>query len=349
MDTTAGLPLSWQKSRGSEMGESSSEGTPATLSLRDALAGNTSFSKDIVGLQLALDSTSLGAFKKCPRYYYYTILCGYEPKKLSHHLFFGLVYHGALERYDHGRSAGLPHDDCVDAAVKWLLEQTWSEATKRPWDSGDANKNRFTLLRTVVDYLDRFGENDSLETLQLDNGKPAVELSFTFFSGHHAGNGEPIHFCGHFDRVASMSGSDYIVDRKTTAGTISPSWFAQFNPHNQFSLYALAGRVVFKFPVQGVIVDGAQIAVGFSRFERAISPRTDAQLEEWHADAIWTMQEMERCARVGHWPMNDTSCDKYGGCAFRGICSKPPGARQLWLDSEFTRRVWDPLQRRGDV
>jgi hypothetical protein len=34
---------------------------------------NTSFSKLLPGMQVAIDSTSLGAFKTCPRYYYYNI------------------------------------------------------------------------------------------------------------------------------------------------------------------------------------------------------------------------------------------------------------------------------------
>ena len=61
--------------------------------------------------------------------------------------------------------------------------------------------NRLTLLRSVVWYLDQF-EHDSLETVILQDGKPAVELSFRFLTNYQAPTGEPFLLCGHFDRVA---------------------------------------------------------------------------------------------------------------------------------------------------
>lgn len=313
-------------------------------------AKNSSFSRIQPGLQLAVDSTSLGEFKTCPRRYYYRIIRGLQPLTISHHLTFGLLYHGALERYDHRRSALASHDDALDFAVEWVLKETWDSTLQRPAGWGDSNKNRMTLLRTIVDYLDKFGEADPMTTVQLANGKPAVELSFSFFSGLKSElTGEPFTFCGHLDRLASLNGIPYVQDRKTTSHTISPGWFAQFSPHNQFSLYSLAAQVVWSVPVRGVILDGAQVAVGFSRFERALIGRDQSQLEEWHRDAGYQLRAMELCAKEEYWPMNDQSCDKYGGCPFRSICSKPPASREQWLQSEFRVQVWDPLERRGDI
>lgn len=313
-------------------------------------SANTSFSRQLPGLQIAVDSTSLEAFKRCPRYYQYSVIEGWEPKTLSHHLTFGLLYHGALERYDHKKSEGLEHEAAVEFAVEWLLQNTWNKELNRPWVSEDSNKNRYTLLRTAVDYMDKFGEHDVLETVQLENGKPAVELSFSFYSGYTSKlTGEAMLFCGHLDRLALMNGAAYISDRKTTAHTISAQWFQQFTPHNQFSLYMLAGQVVYKQPVKGLIVDGAQIAVGFSRFERALVTRDDAQLREWHADTLLQFELMERYAELGYWPQNDSACGSYGGCKFRSVCGKTPGAREQWLKAENNKRIWDPLQRRGDI
>lgn len=312
--------------------------------------GNTSFSQILPGLQLAVDSTSLGEAKTCDRKYYYSIIMGYQPKMRSFHLTFGLLYHGALERYDHKKFEGLSHDDAVDFSIDWVLKQTWNTELNRPWVSGDSNKNRYTLIRTVIDYLDKFGENDVLETIRLADGKPAVELSFSFYAGVTSKvTGEPFTLCGHLDRLALMNGAAYISDRKTTSHTISTQWFAQFTPHNQFSLYTLAGQVMYKQPVKGLVVDGAQIAVGFSRFERGLVTRDAEQLKEWHRDTVLTLERMEHNALNNYWPQNDASCGNYGGCPFRTVCSKTPGSRQLWLDAEFTQRTWDPLQRRGDI
>lgn len=312
-------------------------------------SANTSFSRQLPGLQLALDSTSLGAFKRCPRFYEYTVVQGWVPRAESVHLTFGILVHGALERYHHGKARGLGHDDALDMALDWTLQGTWNKDLGRGWISDHRTKNRATLIRTIVWYLDKF-EHDPLETIILDNGKPAVELSFSFWSGFtFPSTGEPLTLCGHMDRLATLNGEPYILDPKTTEHTISPSWFAKFTPHNQFSLYSLAGQVAYKVPVKGLIVDGIQVAVGFSRFERALVPRSESQLTEWHRDAMRVARHMEQNALDGYWEMDDSACDMYGGCPFRGICARPPASREQWLRAEFKQRIWDPLKRRGDI
>lgn len=329
-------------------------------SLTEATAGNSSFSRVSPGLQLAVDSHSLGQFKACPRLYYYSVVLGYQPRELSVHLQFGLLMHSGLERYHHAKAAGQGHNDALASALGWLLAETWNTRLRRPWQSDHAIKHRGTLIRTLVWYLDQF-EEDPLETVILASGKPAVELSFRFESGFQSHDGEPFVLCGHLDRLARLNGVPYIPDFKTTLYTLTSSWFEKFTPGNQFSMYCLAGQVVWSEPVQGLIVDGAQIAQGFSRFERALVPRPQTVLDEWLADTGRWLARMEACALEGQrrealgldpaeaWSLNDTSCDRYGGCQFRSIDSKAPASRQRWLEQDFHRRVWDPLQARGDI
>lgn len=318
-----------------------------------AYIGNSSFSAKQPMLQLAIDSTSLGEFKTCPRKYFYSIVMGFQPRVQSVHLTFGLLLHGGAERYQHGKSAGLSHADAMDLALDWTLRESWDKTKRRPWTPEDraANvKNRFTLIRTLVAYLDAFGENDTLQTVQLANGKPAVELSFTFDSGHKAkATGEPIVFCGHLDRLALLNDVPYIVDIKTTGRLMTPDWFKSWSPGNQFSMYMLAGQVAYAVPVKGLIVDGARITVAASEFQRGQVSRTPDQLDEWLAGTHFWLDAMSDCATRGSWPMNDKSCDNFGGCQYRAVCSRPVGARQKWLELDFAQRIWNPLDRRGDV
>jgi hypothetical protein len=151
------------------------------------------------------------------------------------------------------------------------------------------------------------------------------------------------------------------VDKKSTKNTISASFFAQYSPDNQFSTYMLAGRVAFQLPVKGLIVDAAQVAVGFTRFERGLVERTEGQIGEWVDGLGFWFASAESCAKRGWelesasgdssiaWPMNDKNCSMYGGCSFRKICSKAPGQRQQWLRTEFRQRQWNPLSKRGDI
>jgi len=311
---------------------------------------NSSFSQKLPGLQLAWDSTSLGALKECPAKYKMAIVDGFVPRETSVHLVFGLIVHGASEHYNHAKAKGADHEDALRAAVSYALAESWDKDLNRPkavFD--DKNKSRPNLIRTIVWYFEQF-KDDSLETLILSNGKPAVELSFDMNLHHSsAATGEAYSLCGHMDRVALLNGQPYIIDIKTSKSIVDENFFKKFSPDNQFSTYTLAGKVAFDIPVHGLIVDAAQIAVTFSRFARGVVTRTEAQLTEWYDSTLDWIDSAERYASKGHWPQNDKSCGNYGGCPYREVCSRSPESREAWLNMGFAKRIWDPLQRRGDI
>lgn len=311
---------------------------------------NSSFSSSIPFLQIAWDSTSIGLLKECARKYYLTIVLGNIERDQNVHLTFGILYHSSLEAYDHAKSKGASHGQAVLIATRVALTKSWNHQTGRPWISGDPNKNRYTLVRSVVWYLAHF-ENDSIQTIQLSSGRPAVELSFSFATDHISPDGQPFSLCGHLDRVGRLENIPFVLDRKTSKYSLEERWFAQFSPDNQMSTYAFAGKVIYKMPVQGVIIDGAQILVNSTRFKRGFAHRTDSQLNEWYRELGYWLEQAGHFAQMKFWPMNDKSCGNYGGCPFRGICSKSPEVREQFLTdpSRFIKRVWDPLQIRGDV
>lgn len=310
---------------------------------------NSSFSATIPGLQIAWDSTSMGAFKECPRRYYYSIVCGWVPREESVHITFGLHYHGALERYDHSRARGAPHEDACMEAVRYAMQVTWDRKRNRPWLSDDPNKNRWTLVRSVVWYLEEF-RNDPLQTVILSNGKPAVELSFRMELDYKAPDGQHFMMCGHMDRLVTFQDEVYIQDRKTTKSTLSRHFFDKFTPNNQFSTYIFASHTALAQPAAGLIVDAAQIAVTFSRFERGPPIiRPQETLQEWYTDLGIYLGSAQMFAQMRYWPQNDKSCDSYGGCPYRMVCSKAPVTREKWLAGTFQQRIWDPLLIRGDI
>lgn len=313
------------------------------------LNSNTSFSALCAGMQLSIDSTALGAFKTCPRFYYYNIIWGWVPKDESPHLTFGTLVHEAREQYDFARTYGHDHESALIHTLHDALRKTWNRELDRPWISGHDSKNRLSLIRSIVWYLDQYGEDDALKTIIAADGKPLVELSFRFDSGLVTSLGEAITLCGHGDRLAELNDEPYWVDTKTTRYALDQKFFAQFSPHNQFSLYNIAGKVVYKVPTRGVICDGLQVGVTFTRAKRHLVTRDNPLDAEWLSGFAWWVKGMESSALALDWPMNDTACDMYGGCRFRSICSKSPSSRQTWLEAGFKRRMWDPLQRRGDI
>lgn len=284
-------------------------------------------------VQFAWNSTSLGWLKTCPRLYQYSMLLQLRSKGESAHITFGLHYHAALEHYDHKRAAGAEHEDAMRSALLKALTDSFG------WESDHNTKNRPYLIRSVVWYLEEF-RSDQAKTVILADGKPAVELTFSFEVEHG------LMLCGHLDRVVDLMEGRYVMDRKTTASTISSYYFDKYEMDNQMSLYTLAGQTILKSPVKGVIIDAAQIAVGFTRFERGMTYRTSEQLEEWLRDFYFWTSQANRFAETDFWPMNDTACDKYGGCVFRQVCSKSPSVRDSILATNFQKIDYNPLEIR---
>lgn len=301
-------------------------------------------------IQFAWDSTSLGYIKQCPRLYQYIMIDGWSPKDESIHLRFGIEYHQAIQEYDIAKAEGVSHEDAIRHATRNLLVRTsdWNVDTgTKPGNY----KNRATLLQLTVDYFDNF-KDDAAQTYILENGKAGVELSFKFeLDWGPQGVPQPYLLCGHLDRVVDYQNTLFVVDHKTTTTTPTQYFFNQFEPNNQMTLYTLASQIILGAPVKGVIVEAAQILLEQpSRFVRSFTYRTKDQLDEWVGDLHYTLQLAEHYATSNYWPMNDTACDKFGGCKFREVCSKSPSVRTNFLKADFTQLPkedrWNPLKTR---
>lgn len=321
-------------------------------------------------IQYAWDSTSLGYLKSCPRLYQYIMIDGWTPKSENTiHLRFGIEYHKALEEYDDFKLAGRPHDDALRGTVRELLTRI------RDWDPDTTTKagnykNPRTLVQLVIDYLDKF-KDDPATTVVRENGEAATELSFRFELdfGPEAGgyfnpdpptmingevmppSGQPYVLAGHLDRVVSYIDDLFVMDRKTTTTTPSQYYMDQYSPNNQMTLYTLAGQVVLGASIKGVIIDAAQVLLEKpNNYVRGFTYRTHDQLNEWLNDLRFWLRSAENYATLGYWPMNDTACDKFGGCRFRGVCSKDPSVRQRFLEADFVQlppeERWNPLKPR---
>lgn len=306
-------------------------------------------------IQFAWNSTCLGLLKTCPRLYQYVVLDGWGSRDESIHLRFGIEYHRALQDYAIARTQGLNHEDAIRSAVQSLHRRVWDWTPDRNHRAGKY-KNRETLLGLVVDYLDHFSD-DPADTFILEDGTPAVELPFRFELdwGPRAAGGEleyvegiavaegptpkqPYLLSGHLDRVVNFADGKYVMDRKTSMSTLGSYYFNQWSPSNQMTLYTLAGKIMLNSPIKGVIIDAAQVLLEKpNSFQRGFTYRTDDQLDEWLVDLRYWLHSAETYATNNHWPQNDTSCDKFGGCKFREVCSRSPSVREQYLRATFDK------------
>lgn len=312
-------------------------------------------------VQFAWDSTSLGYLKTCPRLYQYVMIDGWASPGEKVHLRFGQEIHTAFQHYDIDRANGFNHEEALRRTVQLTLVNTWAreeiDGYEGPWTVDETQKaghykNRRSLIRVIIDYLDQF-QADPAETYILADGRPAVELSFRFaleFGPASESIDQPYLLCGHLDRVTNFMGNLYVMDYKTTMTTPGSYYFDQYAPHNQMTLYSLAGKVLLNTAVKGVTINAIQIMIGGTRVVRGMTYRTPDQLDEWLVDLQFWLRLAESYAAANYWPMNDTACDKFGGCQFRGVCSKSPQVREKFLKTDFKKfpeeERWNPLKPR---
>lgn len=319
---------------------------------------SSSFSTKIPNLQIYIDSTSLRAFLECPRKYWHSIILGRVPVAENVHLTFGILVHKSFEVYHRARFAGQSHEDALRATVQWALEATWIRALNRPWTPNDDKvgqiKNRYSLLRTIIWYLDEY-QNDLMQTAVV-NGQAAVEIPFMMDSGHTSSTGEPFTLCGFLDRIVIQQGQYFVTDVKTTTHSVNPStkegakFFNKFSPDPQMTLYTIAGQTAYGIPVKGVMVDGIQIKTEGNDFGRQFIPRSPEQLAEWQEQLLYWLMQLNQCATSNTWPRNDAACELYGGCPYRQVCAKPTQSEaDQCLETYYQPRSWDPLKRRTDV
>lgn len=294
------------------------------------------------GVQIAWDATSLDLAQTCMRKYYYKLVRGIQPKTLSVHLLFGGIYASSLEYFYKVRAEGDDLETATLKTVRRALTESWDFDRGLPKIFDDTKKTRYSLIRTIVWYIEEFGREteDGITTYHLENGQPAAELSFSLDLDDN------IIYCGHLDRVVEMGGHKFVMDQKTTGGTVGPYYFTQFDINNQMSGYSMAGQAVLSTPIRGVIIDAAQVAINFTRFERGITKRSKQQIDEWLHDTVKLIHQFQHMSDAKFFPMNPNSCGNYGGCEFKSVCSASPSVRENYIKSDFIEHNWDPLEER---
>lgn len=301
---------------------------------------NTSISN---GVQFFWDSTSISLFKTCSRKYQYTIINQYVPRTTPPALAFGIHLHTLLQTWHQLIESDINKHTAFIRVVRLagLLGETLP--------AGDTARTKETLVRTITWYLDQFWE-DTTTTVIHPNGKPAVEYHFQIPFIHY--NSQQVFICGHIDRLVQWQGQTYVMDYKTTKYPLDHRFFNQFKPSIQMGLYVtachlIAGQTSDLPSAHGVIIDGIQLGVNFSRFARQVVSYSLEEINEYVLNLQQFIKQAMDLSAEGIFTPNETACNNYSGCHFRDICSKPPARRELFLNGNFAKRTWNPLNKRG--
>jgi hypothetical protein len=219
---------------------------------------------------------------------------------------------------------------------------------------GDHNPQHTKENKSLPRLMDAFGyywkafpfEQDPVQPYRKKDGSPMVEFSFALPIDpellRHPETDEPIIYSGRADMVATYGGALSIYDDKTTS-QLGEKWGAQWLRRGQFTGYSWAARA-YNIPVTQVVIRGIAILKTSVNHAQVITLRTPAHILEWHVQLIRDIQRAIACWKEGYWDLNlSDTCSAYGGCMFMQPCfSNNPSP---WLESNFERRVWDPLKR----
>jgi hypothetical protein len=188
-----------------------------------------------------------------------------------------------------------------------------------------------------------------------------AEADTMFRQAHQAFYTITVHYAGHIDRVVHFGDEVYLTDYKTSKHALTLEWVKGFDRSTQFLGYYTAGHIlasqpntVFPAPPAGVLVDGLQLGVNFTRFARFPLRYSATQANEFleNFEALVRIKA-KTASDLDLWPTEgEETCNSYrrrdgsGGCEFIQVCNAAPAARERMLKQLHHYSVWDPSQSR---
>jgi len=288
-----------------------------------------------------LDSQILNTMDQCAEKYRLEHIEHWRPMRKALALEKGSLMHTMLRVYRQGKKDGRvgleEHGRLVDKAIMVSREASSSMSI----ESDELEEE----IRTFQSYVLRW-QYDGWEILDIEQpfSKILYEDEDQIDYNGKLYSGLTIIYEGVIDAlVRDPKVGIVVVDTKTEGRKSYPYILS-----NQFQGYEWA----FNCPV---IVD----KVGFQktladneRFTRLEHRSGQPAIDEWRADAIEKVREAIAwhrdltSGRRDSLRKNRTSCDKYSGCIFQGVCKVPKESRTHKLQAFFFKdKQWDPYDR----
>ena len=289
---------------------------------------------DSDGVQLAWDSVSLRAFKRCPRFYQHKIIEGLQQHgDVRGALEYGILFHKIIEYYHKNDRKEL------DTLRYALIESV-------EWIGDDSARSRQALIDLTCHYMIHWRADD-VETLILENQKKAIELSFKIPIKNFV-------LCGHIDRVGKFQNKLYVIDLKTTKSYLNgqTNYFDRYKNDVQMTIYTTGAELIFNnIEIEGAIIDACQTLAGtrggIPKFQRALIERHTDQKEELLNETIPQAISVIKFYKKTNFPMNQTACFDYNSpCEYLPICIAPKRQQEMIKKTQYFKNQWKPLEVR---
>lgn len=292
------------------------------------------------------DSSSISAFRSCPRKFELEFLHHWRPGEQSVHLHAGGAYAHGLEA---ARSAyyvaGESDDNATALGLKALME-FYGDYSCPP----DSAKSLERTAGALEYYMTKYPlGSDQATPIEVPAPKErGIEMGFTEPIDlddpemRHPESGDPLLYAGRADMLVDYQNMKLGLDDKTTS-SLGATWPRQWDLRSQFTGYSWGfGKAGIK--LSGWLIRGVSILKTKYDTMEAITYRPDWQIERWHAQLKRDILRLKGMWAAGYFDYNlDHACSEYGGCTFRQAClMRDPTAL---LEQQFARRRWDPIRR----
>jgi hypothetical protein len=279
------------------------------------------------GWQQIWDASSLQDYRRCPTYWWYRDsrrlrFAGGEQTLAAD---WGSAWHLGQEVFETSLWDKATRKEALKHAIAAVSSQYGNYFEANP----DTKRNLDTLIRALVWYEKKY-RHDTLNMLGLPSGRPGIEVRFEIPIPRI-----PERWSGRIDKLVEYNGDYYIVDRKTTAKTMSSFYFRDFSPNIQFISYCWALQSFLGTKVRGLIVDAVQTAVGFTRFGRHTYQFAPRQLSEFERNMRTSIIQARKEHKSGYMPFNESNCNAYRGCQYARICRECPEYRETWIAEDY--------------
>ncbi len=287
-----------------------------------------------------LDSTTMAAFKSCPRKAELECFQHWKPLNQSVHLVAGAAYASGIEAAR--RAFYVDGQDSDSAVALGLMELLRSYGSfECPADSAKSAERTAGALEY---YFSRYPlDTEKATPMTLPDGKRGIEFNFLEpLDILHPETGDPLLYSGRMDMMCEFEGMHLGEDDKT-ASQLGASWPRQWDLRSQFTGYVWgAGRAGIK--LDGFLVRGVSILKTKYDAMEAITYRPQWMIDRWYEQLMRDIKRMMQAWKSGYFDYNlDHACAEYGGCPFRAVCQHRDPTQLLQM--QFERRRWDPVAR----
>lgn len=272
-----------------------------------------------------LDSSKMKCFLECPRKFYWRYCRHLVPVRKSPALAFGRAIHEALYTwYDRDKNESLKE------AAEYAIDIFHSMWTDIPEDDKRTHEKGEELLRGY--FKEYPGEPFKFVT------PPETSFKIKFFD---------YYLIGRFDGVIEWNNMVMPFDHKT-ASAMGKYYFDRFRPDLQITKYCWVTRVIAKERGLSPKIHGAYLNILYFTktkvgYEREIITREQWEIDQFVKIALQIMDDINsRDPEVMEdWFPNWTSCNKWGACKYKDMCTTDEPER--FVDFLYEEEIWNPL------